>query len=287
MHMLLSLTLMHDSDISTAHSPSTAKKQKHASLQHWNTATKLFNNLLMKPIQPNQRDAIWATGVIIGAASFWYTNSDDVEQVWPLKPREAEDLGWLRLGDGKRALWHISDPKRPDSMFHDILKFKDSYRHTEPEWVRRPDATSLIPAQVKQIFDVSDTSTIENNVYLMPLIIVSRIRNVRLTHANVISFLYVIAFVTPKFISLLEDKDARAVFIIGWWFKLMKDGNLWWIVARARIESRAIRIWLEREDKTYGLARVLDDLVRETELESPEDLGFSAQIWVQRLEQGA
>jgi hypothetical protein len=287
MHMLLSLTLMHDSDTSTARFPSTAKKQKHASLQHWNTATKLFNNVLTKPILPSQRDAIWATGVIIGAASFWYIHSDDIEQIWPLKPREADDLGWLRLGEGKRALWHIAQPKRPDSMFHDILKFKDSYLRAEPEWVRSPDATSLLPAQVKQIFDITAASTIENNDYLMPLLIISRLKNMRLVHGNVIGFLYVIAFVTPEFISLLENKDARAVFVIGWWYKLMGDGDLWWMVARAKIEGRAIRIWLKREDKTYDLARVLDGLVREPELDGPVNMEFSVQDWAQRLEQGS
>jgi hypothetical protein len=288
MHMLLSLTLMHDAHIASAPSPSTAKQQKHTALQHWNTATKLFNNILARPIRPNQRDAIWATGVIIGAASFWYTHStSDVEKVWPLKPTEPDDLGWLRLGEGKKALWRISEPKRPDSMFHDILKFKDSYGHAEPDWVRRPEAMRFIPAHVRQIFDITNTSTIENNVYLTPLLIISRLSNMRLSHANVISFLYVIAFISPRFIALLEAKDARAVFVVGWWFKLMEDGDLWWMVSRAVIEGCAIRIWLEREDKRYGLANVLDGLIRDREpgLDGPDSLMFSVEVWAQRLEE--
>jgi hypothetical protein len=288
MHMLLSLTLMHDADISSAYSASTAKHQKHQALQHWNTATKLFNNLLTKPICPSQRDAIWATGVIIGAASFWYTHSTtDVSQVWPLKPTEPDDLSWLRLGEGKKALWRISEPKRPDSMFYNILKFKDNYGHAEPDWVRRPEAMAFLPPHIKRIFDVSETSTIENNVYLMPLLIISRLKNMRLSHANVISFLYVIAFVSQRFIALLEAKDTRAVFVIGWWFKLMSDGDLWWMVSRAVIEGCAIRIWLEREDKVYGLARVLDGLVREPgpRMDSPDNLMFSVEVWAQKLEE--
>ena len=57
MHMLLSLTLMHDAELSLSHSPSLAAKQKHASLQHWNTATELFNRILAGPIPPSHRDA--------------------------------------------------------------------------------------------------------------------------------------------------------------------------------------------------------------------------------------
>lgn len=261
MHMLLSLTLMHDAHLISPSSPTLALQNKHASLSHWNIATKLFKSLLSKSIQPNQRDAIWATGVVVGAASFWFVNSDKVTEVWPLKPREPDDLGWLRLGDGKRALWKIAEPTRVDSMFHFVLNNRNAYGIAVPEWVCEPDAASLIPDHVKRVFDIRESSTIEENVYLLPLMILSRLQDMRLTHATVMDFLAVMAFITPELIRLLESKDARAVFVVGWWFKLMEDGEMWWLVSRARIEGRAIRIWLEREERMFGLARVLDGLI--------------------------
>lgn len=275
MHMLLSITLMHDADVAAKTSRSTSIQKKHVSLQHWNTATKLFHNLLAKPVKPNQRDAIWATAVVIGAASFWFVNSDNVEEVWPLKASEPDDLGWLRLGDGKRALWRLSDPTRPDSMFYNILKMRKAYRHSEPEWVREDSAADAIPLRVKQIFDITCTSTIENNVYLLPLLLLSRIQDMRLTHDTAISFLLVIAFITPQFIALMEAKDPRAVFVVGWWFKLMSDGHLWWMVSRARIEGKAIRIWLGRTDTEYGLAELLDSMERQPGSENKERIGLS------------
>jgi hypothetical protein len=267
MHMLLSLTLMHDADFAATRLPSTVSQTKRASLQHWNTASKLFNNILAAPIRPHQQDAIWATGVVIGAAAFWFVNSDKVEEVWPLKPDEPDDLGWLRLGEGKKALWKISQPTRADSMFRNILLFRQAYCHSEPDWARKPDATVSIPQRVKQIFNVTPTSTVDNNVYLLALITISRLQNKRLRHDNAIDFLLLLVFLPPELISLLESKDTRAVFLIGWWFKLMSDGDLWWAVSRAKIEGRAVRIWLGREDKTYGLGCLLDELVRKPELQ--------------------
>jgi hypothetical protein len=267
MHMLLSLTLMHDADSASTHSPALAVQTKRMSLQHWNTASKLFNNILATPIQSHQQDAIWATGIVIGAASFWFVNSNHIEEVWPLKPDEPDDLGWLRLGEGKKTLWKIAEPTRANSMFRDILKFKNAYCHTEPDWARKPDATMSIPLRVKQIFNITPSSTTKNNVYLLPLLIVSRLQDTRLIHDNAIDFLLLMIFITPELISLLESKDTRAVFIIGWWFTLMSDGDLWWAVSRAKIEGRAVKVWLEREDRTYGLARLLDELVRKPVLQ--------------------
>ncbi|KAH7410455.1 hypothetical protein DE146DRAFT_645004 [Phaeosphaeria sp. MPI-PUGE-AT-0046c] len=278
MHMLLSLTLMHDADFAAGSSRSTANQKKRGALQHWNTATKLFQNLLAKPVHPNQRDAIWATAVVIGAASFWFVNSDKVEEVWPLKPSEPDDLGWLRLGDGKRALWRLSDPTRPDSMFYNILRFRKAYRLSEPEWVREGNAADCIPLRIKEIFNVTCTSTIENNAYLMPLLLLSRIQDMRLTHDTAISFLLVIAFITPQFIALMEAKDPRAVFIVGWWFKLMSDGDMWWMISRARIEGRAIRIWLGRTDTEHGLAGLLDSMVRQPGSINAERIGLSTYL---------
>jgi hypothetical protein len=269
MHMLISLTLMHDADIVGPSNPSRATQNKQAALQHWNIATKLFNNTLAKPIKPHQRDAIWATGIIVGAASMWFVNSDNVEEVWPLKPREPDDLGWLRLGDGKRALWKIADPQRVDSIFHPILKNRSAYCVVLPDWVREPEAVASIPPHVKRIFGITSTSTIDDNVYLLPVLILSRLQDTRLTHTTIMSFLQVIGFITPELIRLLECKDPRAVFIIGWWFKMMDDGDLWWLVSRAKIEGRAIRIWLEREESMFGLAQVLDDLIPDRSV-SPE-----------------
>jgi hypothetical protein len=282
MHMLLSLTLMHDAHVfpSTSTSTSTVIHLKHTALTHWNTASSLFNVLLAKPIQSTDRDAIWATGVIIGAASFWYVNSSAVSDVWPLKPSESSDLTWLRLGEGKKALWRIAEPTRPDSVFHELMKGNFSHCHSVPQWVNEYGATIDVSERMKRVFGIGVTSTVESNVYHLPLLILSRIQNMRLTHANVLNFLYVTAFITPKLMILLEREDTRAVFLIGWWFRMIEDGEVWWMASRAIIEGRAISIWLEMQDREYGLAGLLEELVQDKGLERVGELVLlPVNIW--------
>ena len=277
--MLLGLTLMHDADLQFSRCLSSYTRHKHAGLQHWNMGSRLFNQLLSKPILPAQRDAVWATGVIIGATSFWYINSNNIEEVWPLKPSEPDDLAWLRLGEGKKSLWRIADPTRPDSVFYSLMKDKAPHCPSVPVWISTHDTTMRIPQHIQQIFDITPTSTVDNNVYHLPFFILSRIQHVRLTHANVLSLLYFTASITPELLQLLEIKDPRAVFILGWWFKIIEDGDLWWMVSRARIEGRAIHIWLQREEKVYGLAQVLEDLTREPIARNDEESGMPISIW--------
>jgi hypothetical protein len=255
MHMLIGLTLMHDADLSLPHSPALAAKQQHTSLQHWDLATTQFHAIIARPIPPEYRDAIWATGVHLGAASFWYIESTDPQLSWPLKPDEPNDLSWMKLGEGKRHLWRIADPTRPDSLFSSVLKYRPC--SSPPDWMENND-TSLIPERVKSEFNITRASTPGNNVYHLPALILSRIQHMRLTHQNCLNFLYFTAFVTPEFLCLLEVKDAHAVFLLGWWFKMIVDGKLWWMARRARIEGRAVRIWLRREN--VGLAELLDSL---------------------------
>lgn len=199
-----------------------------------------------------------ATGVILGAASFWYIESTDIEQVWPLKPDEPNDMSWMKLGEGKRHLWRLAEPTRPDSLFHSILKEKPCSRL--PDWMVDNDI-SLIPQRVKDMFGITPHSTIANNMYQLPLLILSRVRNMRLTHENALKFLYITAFITADFLELLEAKDPHAVFVLGWWYKLIQDGELWWMARRAKVEGGAVMVWLQRGYPE--LADLLDYLDRE------------------------
>jgi hypothetical protein len=257
MHMLIGLTLMHDADLSFSHLPALAAKQQHAALQHWDLATRLFHSIIARPIPLSYCDAIWATGVHLGAASFWYVESAKAEEAWPLKPDEPGDLSWMKLGEGKKQLWRIADPTRPESMFYAVLKQRPYA--SPPEWMTDND-TSLIPERVKQEFNISPESTTTNNVYHLPVLILSRIQHMHLTHVNCLNFLHFTTVITPEFIVLLEVKDAHAVFLLGWWFKMIVDGKLWWMARRAKIEGEAVMIWLQRENAR--LAELLDSLDR-------------------------
>lgn len=258
MHMVIGLTLMHDADLSLAQSSALSKRQQHLSLLHWDLATTLFQRILSQPLPPAYRDAMWATAVHLGAASFWYVESSDDGAVWPLKPTEPSDFAWMKIGKGKMFLWRITDPTRKDGMFHEVLKQRPY--NMPPQWEEEQDIR-FIPERMKSLFGIDDTSTKENNPYLVAVDILSRIRHLTLTHANALDFLHFTAFITPEFVALLEEKDRRAVFLLGWWLSLVERGDLWWMVRRARIQGEAVRIWLRRENEE--LADLLDEIERE------------------------
>ncbi|PVH99037.1 hypothetical protein DM02DRAFT_656731 [Periconia macrospinosa] len=242
MHMVLSLTLMHDAHLSTPHSEDLGAKYHHASLQHWNTATKLFKHVLSNPIPPSYRDAVWATGALLGAASFAYVEASKPEQAWPLKPSEPTDLDWLKLSEGKKAIWQVADPTRPDSIFHGIALKMTAIKVSD--WVAESDL-SFLPHHLKQLFGITPQSTPQNNVYCLPIIMLSRLHGLTPNSDNVVEFLLFMALIPPDFKNMLEIKDPRALLLLLWWFRKLEHGDPWWLIKRAKLEGRAVEMWLE------------------------------------------
>ncbi|KAF2703130.1 hypothetical protein K504DRAFT_508307 [Pleomassaria siparia CBS 279.74] len=249
MHMVLGLTLLHDAHLCT-HSPALAATYTHNALQHWNTATKLFNHVLSNPIIPTARDAIWTTGALIGAVVFAYVESPDVSTAWPLKPPDPNDLDWLKLSEGKKAIWKVADPLRPDSIFHNI--YQEQGFAAVPTWIEENDL-SRIPPDILAIFDIGAQSTLTNNVYHLPVLILARLDDMTPTHEDILNFLYFMGYMTAGFRHLLQSKDPRALLLLAWWFETLKDGDIWWLKKRSKVGGESIKRWFEGR---FGIAMV-------------------------------
>ncbi|KAF2996435.1 hypothetical protein E8E13_003350 [Curvularia kusanoi] len=258
MHMLLSVTLMHDVHLAAG----TITSCREA-LEHWTTASTLFNDVLSQPIPPSYRDAVWATGIFLGAASFWSIGSTDPYAVWPLKIPEPDDLAWLRIGEGKKHLWRVAQPTRDDSIFCKIVKGYSCLN--VPQWTADEVASGPGPhiaAHVVKTLGLTGILDDPANVYHLPILALSRCPNAKVTEENALKFLYVMAVITEPFLKLLEVKDIKAVFIMGWWYILLTKGDMWWMSRRARVEGQAIRIWLRRQCGGEELADLLDEIER-------------------------
>ena len=134
-----------------------------------------------------------------------------------------------------------------------------------PEWTAietAPGSGQRIAARVIEIFGMTDVPKEDASLYYQIILALSKCPNVKLTHENALKFLYIMAVITPEFLELLETKDIKAVFIMGWWYILLTTGDLWWISRRARIEGQAIRIWLRRQQGGTELADLLDEIER-------------------------
>ncbi|KAG9201450.1 hypothetical protein G6514_005647 [Epicoccum nigrum] len=227
MHMLLSVTLMHDTHLTYPSASTSTSNTCREALEHWTTASKLFNDVLSQPIPPSYRDAIWATGIFLGAASFWSIGSTDPYAVWPLKTSEPDDLSWLRIGEGKKHLWRIAQPERDDSIFCSVIKGYSCV--TVPQWSADEITSNPGPHITARVMNAlgmtSELFDDPSNVYYLPILALSRCPNVRVTEETALKFLYVMAVITEPFLKLLEEKDVRAVFIMGWWYVLLAKGG--------------------------------------------------------------
>ncbi|KAF2269154.1 hypothetical protein CC78DRAFT_540201 [Lojkania enalia] len=258
MHMVLSVTLLHDLHLIGCDAKTAATNIAQTALQHWNIATTLFNGVLSRPIEPHSRDALWATAALMGCSVFAYIETSDVEQAWPLKTPDPHDLSWLKLSEGKKAIWNLVNPARPDSIFSALSC--DHQRLSVYAWIDENDI-SRIPEPMRKLFDIDEGSTVDNNVYHLPALIFSHLKDETPNQDNVLNFLAFMGNVTPEFRTLLEIKDPRALLLVSWWFKQLQDGEIWWLKRRASVEGESIRVYLDRWfGGEKGLSKTFDGL---------------------------
>ena len=103
---------MHDQHI--AREPST--KLSAAIAFHWSQGASLLNRRLSDGIRPSDRDALWACAGLLGALSFASSPATTPEEAWPLKLDSPSDLDWLKMTEGKKAIWRIADPMRGNHL---------------------------------------------------------------------------------------------------------------------------------------------------------------------------
>lgn len=243
MHMVLGITLLHDTYLCYPSSRENSSANQTAYLHHWSTAVRLFSAHLARPLPPSSRDAVWATGALLGAAVFAWVDSDRPEDNWPLKPDDPSDLAWLHLTDGKKAIWKIADPSREDSVFHRLAQ--QMHQAKEPDWVVRPNL-SIIPQCWKRLFDIQEGDSVNRNPYLFPVLALTRIHGITPTNENILDLLAFMGHMPAAFKGLITEKDPRALVLLLWWLRGLEGGELWWIKRRAEVEGRALEIWLER-----------------------------------------
>ncbi|KAM6476868.1 hypothetical protein HDV62DRAFT_402558 [Trichoderma sp. SZMC 28011] len=258
-HFFLALSLLHDAHLSQSPLP----QSHHASLAfHWYHSTAILSHFLSLPspettLSSSHRDALWICASTLGAASFASIRTQDPSAAWPLAdPNPAVDLDWLKMGHGKRAVWNITDPNRPDSVFHNLLNQTPMQNPIDPS-VIVPDS---LPPQFYSVFDLSATSSPETNPYHSACAIISSLSVNPINDDTVILFLSFITQIDPSYRSLIEEKDPRALLLLLYWHSMVVPEKRWWLRRRCIVEGKAILMYLERycadDDYIMELLRV-------------------------------
>jgi hypothetical protein len=279
MHTILGITATHDRLSPTLPSKLPSKIPSSTSISpityqeshHRQQAAKTLIKKLSTAIYPQDRDALWAAAALLGVTSLTIIESTTPQETWPLKnqdkPPDPSDLQWMNLTKGKEAIWNVTNPLRPDSVFH-ILK--DEYRGLTVD----PGicAISELKVEFVDVFNLADhdqphdpsidintsgnngNGTRNPNPYLKAISILTHLRGPECRNGSIPRDLVFLSFMEGPFRRLLQVKDVRALLILAYWYAPL-CGDAWFIARRAWLECRAICLFLENvgDKRVIGL----------------------------------
>lgn len=209
---------------------------------HWSRGAALLNEKLSAPIKPSERDALWLCAGFLGALAFSSIEARTPEEAWPLKPDSPSDLDWLKLSEGKKAIWTITDPMRSDSLFSsacpNFMQFASS-----------PFSVSelqKLPPEIIQICHLDEASSPVNNPYLATATFLAQTIDLECNPHTIGVFLSFFGCMHPDYKQLLIQKDPGALVLLAYWYAKMCQCQQWWIRRRACSECQAICIYLTR-----------------------------------------
>lgn len=240
--IVTTLTLLHDRHLSGTQAIS------RAILSHWYEGTAKFKDTLMKPVQNEARDALWASASLLGVIQFASCDARTPEEAWPLRPSHNTDLDWLKMSDGKKAVFAITNPLRADSVFCTM-----SVGHDKMFGFMKESCDKLNPAAIDLTRDFSDmfdlgpisSAAANTNPYYKPAMTMARLLHTTCDGNNILEFFGFMMHMGPRMKALLDQKDAKALLLVSYWFaKLYR--TQWWLQRRGLMEGRAICMYLDR-----------------------------------------
>lgn len=217
LHTVLRFTLLHDRYL---YDPPGASPSE-AEAFHGYHAAALFNQVLSIDSHTNEvKDALWATAAILGAGSFAAIEATSAEEAWPLKPPSISDLDWLRMSEGKNAVWRIASPLREDSAFRHVMDvdLRNEYR---------PSITQVEPAVHGFLLYCSHLNNQYAGLYEKAISIIERLMYMECSQKTAIWFLSFLGYMDPAFVQLLASKDAPALLLLCWWYAKLLQYNVW------------------------------------------------------------
>jgi hypothetical protein len=265
-HIVIALTLLHDRHLAGVNAIS------HKTLSHWYHGTAKFKEALMQPVKGESRDALWASAALMGTIQFATFEARTPEEAWPLKSCGTTDLDWLKMSDGKKAVFAIADPTRADSVFCKMSNGHDKLWRPlmGPEDSSDTEAVEMTRDFI-DMFGLGPNSTCGNgNPYYKAAMALARLLHVKCDRNNVVEFFGFIVNINPELKRLLDQRDAKALLLVVHWYAKLYRAQ-WWLHQRGLIEGRAICMYLDRH---YGNDAKLQRLLQWPKAE----LGLDASL---------
>jgi hypothetical protein len=250
MHGILALAAAHDRYLGG----NLTCRRSIREVYHSSQCTVLFNEWLSRPVEEMHKDAIWATGVMLAILTVTSICTSSFEQAWPLKPSDPSDLQWLRLKASDKALRHLANPARPNSVFRDL---PETFAINPQLPARGIDGVSV---DLAELCGLDESSTPENSPYFSFVHALSRLLELPNGVASLGQVFMVVGVIPNVLLTCLEEKDPVALLLLYLWYTRARESR-WWIDHRAQYEVPAIRTYLMGYHRGNGLiqARLLKE----------------------------
>ena len=216
---------------------------------HWAVALRLFNHELSgENFQTRNRDAIWMAAALISWMVLYAVETQDPEEVWPLSHPTSSDIPWFPIQKSLRTLWEMVQPHRPDSLFA-----MNALEPSERCLGIPPPASGIdgIPQPLVDMCELDKLSNARNNPYHTAVRTLSDLINYPGAPRS-IKFLSFLNTTEPEFEDLLSRRDPRSLLLVALWYGIVPE-SAWWISLRAKLERKAICIYLNRYHATDPL----------------------------------
>ena len=215
---------------------------------HWSLGASLMNQKLSHGFQHSDLDALWASAGLLGALGLSSIPAAQAPQeAWPLSSNTSVDLDWLKMCQGKRAIWSIANPMREDSISFLYDRFFKGGFFTAARPVAK--LRSVWP-DIMPLCKIGETETSENNAHLQSLFFLARTVGVECDSQNQGLFLSFFGSMHPDFKKLLVQKDPPSLLLLAYWYAKICYCRRWWKLPRASLECQAIFLYLIR---CYGI----------------------------------
>lgn len=235
-HIIVALTLMHD-----RHLNGRVDISEMATL-HWYRGTAMFKDALINTRTSAEKDALWASAALLSAIQFASIEARTPEEAWPLKPYCPTDLDWLKMSDGKKAIFKIANPLREDSAFR---KFNFTHQKMFRPIVHTNNDLINVTRDFTELFGIGPYSTGGHNPYHSPALALTRLLGVECDSMTAIEFFAFIGHLNVEMKLLLERKDPKALLLVACWYAKVYHVQ-WWIAKRGFLEGRAICMYLDQ-----------------------------------------
>lgn len=223
----------------------------HAALAfHWYHGAALFKNNLHKATLLRQEDSaklspkigqgFYLASVILSVAAIANVDSESPAHAWPMKQPEPLDLDWLQLTQGQRAVWKIADTFSPGALFE---RLQDDYGWRDATLgVLRPHG---LPKAMYSRLELAG-ATEKTNPYYTAAAVLSQILHLETHEGNLFYMFNFVMRLEPPYRQLLQQRDPRALLLLGYWYCKMAPFPTWWLRRRCVIEGLAVCEYLRQ-----------------------------------------